>query len=29
MQITIELPEDIAVGVESKWEDCPVRRSKA
>ena len=23
MQITIELPEDIAVGLESKWKDLP------
>ena len=23
MQITIELPEDIAVGLESKWRDLP------
>ena len=23
MQITIELPEDIAVGLESKWQDLP------
>jgi hypothetical protein len=23
MQITIELPEDIAVGLESKWSDLP------
>ena len=23
MQITIELPEDIAVGLESKWNDLP------
>jgi hypothetical protein len=23
MQITIELPEDIAVGLQSKWKDLP------
>jgi len=23
MQITIELPEDIAIGLESKWKDLP------
>ena len=23
MQITIELPEDIAVGLESRWKDLP------
>ena len=23
MRITIELPEDIAVGLESKWKDLP------
>ena len=23
MQITIELPEDIAVGLQSKWNDLP------
>jgi hypothetical protein len=29
MQITIELPEDVAVGLASKWKDLPLQRSKA